>query len=131
MLILICGVGRAGKTTYSRFFNNVIHLDKCGLPYKRYENVNNILKKIKTDVVVEGVYERKILRKNLLNSYFNKDTKICIWLNTPEDIIKERLKKIYVPFIKQHMNFDSPTLDQGWDQIVIIQQNKKKVLKAK
>lgn len=120
MLTLICGVGRAGKTTYSKHFKNVIHLDNYFPPSKRYEFVNKKLQNIEdNDIVVEGIYNTSQLRIKLLNSYQGINKK-CIWLNTSKDLVQERLKKIYIPLFKEHMFFEPPLYNQGWDEIIII-----------
>lgn len=118
MLILICGVGRSGKTTYSEKFNGVIHLDLMGHLPDRYDNVNNIISD-KNDVVIEGIYNLKEQRMNLIRAY-KGTTKKCIWLNPEESIVKNRLKHDKIPVIISHFEFEPPTLEEGWDEIIIL-----------
>ena len=110
MLILICGRSRAGKTTYSQRFENVIHLDEVGFSYERCRSYVH-----DGDVVVEGVYDKAQLRKSLLSSY-SGDSRKCIWLDTPTEI--RRSRKGYSKL--SDIPFEPPTLEEGWDEIVII-----------
>lgn len=110
MLTLICGLSRSGKTTYSKQYDNVIHLDKVGFDYERCkELIRNV------DVVVEGIYNKTDQRESLLSVYHGGATK-CIWLDTPLEIRKTR------EGYSKHSNvlFEPPTLDEGWDEIIII-----------
>ena len=119
MITLICGVGCAGKTTLSRVFDNVIHLDEVGLPWERYLKVNEKVAEINNDVVIEGIYNHADLRVDLLRAYNGVYAK-CIWLNPPKNIIEEHSKKRHIPITKYHMNFEPPTFAEGWDEIIVI-----------
>lgn len=116
MITLICGVCRAGKTTYSQAFENVIHLDDVEKPSKRLAKVNELLDCESGDVVVEGVYEHAEYRKELLKHYKGEGKRLCIWLNPSEETIRARLRHLY-----RKQRFESPTYDEGWDEIVIIE----------
>lgn len=120
MIILICGVGRAGKTTYSQSFENVLHSDGMGRKPQRFRNVINAL--TDGDVIVEGIYETATLRAELLQAYKGKGSR-CIWLDISEQLVKERLKKDGIPMSCNHFFFEPPTLDEGWDEIIIIRGN--------
>ena len=114
MLILICGHSRAGKTTYSKRYNGVcevIHLDNMG----SYDSVINRVKRITGDVVVEGIYYNPQNRRDLINAYGGQGCK-CICLDTPQDIINERMGRK----LKHTYPFLIPDLDEGWDEIIII-----------
>lgn len=120
MITLICGVGRAGKTTYSQRFENVIHLDGMGhIPY-RFKNVIDALGT--GDVVVEGIYESAELRMELLRAY-KGNGKRCIWLNTPKDTVIDRANKTGIPISARHFYFEPPTYSEGWDEIIVIGEN--------
>ena len=119
MITLICGVGCAGKTTFSKAFDPVIHLDEVGLPWERYSKVNEKVAEINDDVVVEGIYNHTELRVELLKAYGGDGSK-CIWLDPPKHILEEHAKKRHIHMTKHHMNFEPPTLDEGWDEIIII-----------
>jgi hypothetical protein len=111
MLTLICGLPRAGKTTYSQQFKDVIHLDTSGA----YKGVLHKVKYLSGDIIVEGVYRLKYERNKLINTY-NTDKYKCIWLNTPDKIRRSRDgwdKWCDKPF-------EPPTLEEGWDEIIII-----------
>ena len=117
MISLICGRSRAGKTTYAKQFKNVIHLDSFGLPPESYQKL--LLKMVTyDDIIVEGIYDTAELRMQLLQAYQGPGDRICIWLDTPLDIIAERYGR-FLP--KKHpYSFEPPTYDEGWDQITII-----------
>lgn len=116
MLTLICGLPRAGKTTYSKRFGNVVHLDDyIYLPMLlRYERCNQKAK-TENDVVIEGIYHTAKIRVDLVHSYKGQGLK-CIWLDTPLEVKKRRCG--YVP--SMNFPFEPPTLDEGWDEIIII-----------
>ena len=115
MLILICGLPRAGKTTLSKAFENdftVIHLDSCGTyRLNRYLHVNA---KAGTDenIVVDGVYNRACQRIALLRAYKGDYTK-CIWMDTPT----ERKKTRDGYSARCELEFEPPTYDEGWNEI--------------
>ena len=85
MITLICGLPRAGKTTYSERYDNVIHLDTSGA----YHGVIQRIKHRDNDIIVEGVYSKITERKALLQAYKGIGSK-CIWLNTPDEIRRLR-----------------------------------------
>lgn len=114
MIKLICGRSRAGKTTYSRQFDEVIHLDSCGSATGCYDEVLKRVAAKRDDVVIDGVYNTVDRRKALLDAYHGDGDKICIWLDTSFDVIMSRAA-VYLPRV-----FDPPTLDEGWDEIVVI-----------
>ena len=115
MIKLICGVSRAGKTTYSQRFDNVIHLDDMGKPLDRYSKVNELVSN-RNDVVVEGIYDTPELRIALLNAY-KGDEKVCIFLDPSEEAMKGRKH-----FTRKH-KFTPPTYAEGWDEIRRITEN--------
>ena len=114
MLTLICGLPRAGKTTYAERFDDVIHLDSCGV----YRGVIHQMWTKKGDVVVDGVYHQRHQRECLIRAYQGNGTR-CIWLNTPQEVRRTRKgwsKRCDYPF-------EPPTYDEGWDEIIIIRGN--------
>lgn len=114
MLTLICGQPRAGKTTYSERFNDVIHLDTSGA----YRGVLRKVKRLNGDVVVEGVYRHQSERIHLIQVY-DTDRYKCIWLNTPDEVRQSR--KGWDKWCDKP--FETPTLSEGWDEIIIIRGN--------
>lgn len=109
MLTLICGLPRAGKTTFSKQYENVVHLDEVGF---NYERCNRLVRD--EDIVIEGVYNKAEQRKALLATYHG-GAKKCIWLDTPKHIRQERAKT-KIP----DMPFEPPTYSEGWDEIIVI-----------
>jgi tRNA uridine 5-carbamoylmethylation protein Kti12 len=111
MITLICGLPRAGKTTYSQQFDNVIHLDTCGA----YNRVKRKVKHIDDDIVVDGVYNERKQRVSLIEAYAGNGAR-CIWMDTPQVVRSSRHGwDKYCDF-----QFDEPSFDEGWDEIVII-----------
>lgn len=119
MLTLICGHSRAGKTTYSQRYSEVIHLDEVGA----YHLVLNIVRSMSGDVVVEGIYYRPHQRRELIQAY-QGEGKRCIFLDTPKSVREERLGRE----IKHDYPFPTPTYDEGWDEIIIVRDGREEVL---
>ena len=113
MLTLICGLPRAGKTTYSQQFEGkckVLHTDFCG-----FQVAKETARHTTEDIVIEGVYSTVRHREHLAQAYKGSG-KRCIWLNTPLEIRRERPNfRMY-----SHMTFEPPTYSEGWDEIIII-----------
>ena len=122
MITLICGRCRAGKTTYSKQFENVIHLDDLSVRAReRYPNVLKVVSGRTDDIVVEGVYETAQYREELLRAYKGDGAK-CIWLDTPLEVIARRMMPIGKPnthFVVPKV-FEPPTYAEGWDEIEVI-----------
>ena len=125
-MILICGVGRSGKTTYSRRYSTVVHLDALGHIPERYERANAIVSDSE-DIVVEGIYGLADQRQKLLEAYHGKE-KRCIWLDTPRSEVEERMRKDGIPVSTNHFDFEPPTYDEGWDEIWVVQNDGKHFL---
>lgn len=117
MIKLICGRSRAGKTTYSKQFADVIHLDYCGGILTCYDKVNEKVSCQDGDVIVEGIYDTAEKRTALLNAYKGEGKKICIWLDTPIDVIEARYWKWKPRTFPTP--FEPPTSAEGWDEIII------------
>ena len=113
MLILICGLPRAGKTTYSKQFENdykIIHTDNYDTIDKAIAQIGDL-----DNVVIEGVFNSFLQRKAIIQAYKGNKTK-CIWLNTPKEIREKREHYSHLTDRK----FNPPTYDEGWDEIIII-----------
>ena len=111
MSVLICGLSNAGKTTYSRNFDNVIHYDNVsGTTRQKHEYI--VTEARKGEVCVEGVYNEPFRRKELAEAMTGR--KVCIWLDTPLDVCRQR------PNFSGTRIFEPPTLDEGWDEIIIV-----------
>lgn len=125
MLTLICGLPRAGKTTYSeRYDCKVFHLDEYGIKLHGYLRLN---KKVDVNddenIVVEGIYNVPSQRESLIRSYRGHGAR-CIWLDTSVEVKKKR--KGYCPSCEY--SFVPPTYDEGWDEIIIIKDNIEHIL---
>ena len=117
MFTLICGLPNAGKTTYSKRFENVLHLDD--FPRNKFLNCNKAVAESVGDVVVEGIYNLRIRRKKLLESV--KDgKKVCIWIDTPTEECIRREDRGRQPHIVTQLPMQPPTYEEGWDEIVVI-----------
>ena len=122
MFTLICGIPNAGKTTYSSRYDNVIHMDEV-IPKRRglaYEEVCDAISECDSDICVEGVFIASRIRRKLCESYNGK--KVCLWLNTSIDECIAREDRKRPSFIIRNCAdcFEPPTLDEGWDEIIII-----------
>lgn len=117
MIKLICGKSRAGKTTYSQRFEDVIHLDNCGGLTTCYDNALLKVEAREGDVVIEGIYNTRDRRMALLNAYRGDGPRVCVWLNTPEDVLKKRM---FNPKAGVHpKTFEPPSYEEGWDEIIV------------
>lgn len=117
MISLICGRSRSGKTTYAKRFENVIHLDSFGILPKNYGKVLDKVSTIDYDIVIDGIYDTAKARTDLLDAYKSTGERICIWIDTPIDVIESRFA--IVPS-KHPYPFEPPTFFEGWDEIIII-----------
>lgn len=116
-LILICGRSRAGKTTYSQQFNNVVHLDDFGRLFQNYDKVlEYIAEKKPDDLIIEGIYDTAEKRTALLNACNCSGQKTCIWLDTPWETIQKR----FIIVNPKYRDFEPPTKSEGWDDIIVI-----------
>lgn len=118
MLTLICGLPRAGKTTYSKRYEgkcNIIHVDTMGCTWLSRNARSLEAVRLEEDVVVDGILPHRAERQALLDAY-QGDRAVCIWLDTPLEVRKTRKgwsKACEFPF-------DPPTYDEGWDEIIVI-----------
>lgn len=124
MLTLICGLPNAGKTTYSSRYDDVIHFDDVSRKGDQFANCNKMASEVDGDVVVEGVYNSARRRKELLVGCKHQDKKVCIWLDTSlEECLKREANYRKRPLImvsSHHKNFEPPTLNEGWDEIIVV-----------
>ena len=119
-MILIIGIPNAGKTQYSSRYENVIHFDDV---WSRnvYQYLADEVKK-NNDICIEGVFGKASNRIILISESKTKNT--CIWLDTPLEICLSRersgRKRSDHLVIWSNDEFEPPTLDEGWDEIIII-----------
>lgn len=126
MITLICGLPNAGKTTFSNRYENVVHFDECPMP--RHEIFQKIVAEATGDVYAEGVCNSKSSRGMLLNSIKNKnEKKVCIWIDTPLEVCLKREESFrgrpLDMVINHSRRFEPPTIDEGWDEIIIFRNN--------
>ena len=123
-MILVCGIPNAGKTTFSKQFGNVVEFDRVGGTNRQMrEKVLGMVRE-NPNLVVEGVYGKAADRRLLVeaaNGAYNK----CIWLDTPLETCVERensyRRRPEHLVVLSHKHFESPTLDEGWDEIEVIE----------
>lgn len=123
-MILVCGIPNAGKTTYSQAFQNVVHYDDMiGIARQRYTELNELA--TNGGLIADGVFGERKRRVELVESASDKAT--CIWIDTPVKIClqRERSGRMRGDFIVLHhaKTFEPPTLDEGWDEIIIVRNN--------
>lgn len=116
MLMMICGLPNAGKTTYSKQYENALHQDDIGT----IENIIKIIKQMNGDIVVEGYFGRAEERKRVLSTY-NGETK-CLFIDiSVEESIRRENRNRHPQILRNASRFfEPPTLDEGWDEIIII-----------
>ena len=128
-MILITGIPNAGKTTYSKRYENVIHFDD--IPHRftneQYALANAIALCHGKDAVIEGVYTTAERRKQLLDAFKDIDcVKTCIWLDTSVDecVRRERnfRKRPDSLVTRTAKKFEEPSLSEGWSEILIIKE---------
>ena len=117
-IVLICGRPRAGKTTYSKRYADVLHLDSFGHIPNNYANLLWHLPQ--GSVVVEGIYGTPEQRIELARRFDGH--KVCIWLDTPLETIRGRYPK-YAKLQNFPYPFEPPTLAEGWDEIIRIKRD--------
>ena len=118
-IIVIIGFSNSGKTSYSEQFEDVFHLDQ-GFTTRMLPQ--------KGDIVIEGVFLRKKMRKKILDAIDKqKYEKICIWIDTPIELCIERehegRKRPDSLLYSQSIRFQPPEYDEGWDKIIVIRDN--------
>ena len=126
-IILICGIPNAGKTQYSKRFDNVVHYDGLNMTTRQcYEHIIDLAKNTDRDICIDGMYDEKWRRVELLDAIRDKPCKkICVWMNTPIDTCLERernYRKRPDSLVKHYAKvFEPPTMDEGWNKILEIQ----------
>lgn len=127
-MILVCGLPNAGKTTYSAVHKTVVHLDDipCRTADEQYGRCIELVADSGDDVCVDGVYDSRKRRLDLLEAVGDKQGKrICVWLDTPAEVCITRENRHRPSTIIEHLAniFEPPTLDEGWDEIIIVRNN--------
>ena len=116
LLTLVMGMPNAGKTTYCERFGNVVSLDD-------HRTVAETCKAIRgmDDVTVDGIFPTRETRRRLLRAYEGSSRR-CIWLDIPysECIGRESRGRSSAFFERFRDLFEPPTLDEGWDEIIVV-----------
>ena len=116
MLTLICGLPNAGKTTFSKRYENALHQDDIG-------STSNVIKAIGQtggDVFIEGYFGTQNERRKVLSAYNDSAKCIFIDISTEESIRRENRNRHPQILRNASKYFEPPTLDEGWDEIIII-----------
>ena len=116
MLILICGLPNAGKTTDSKRFENALHQDDIGTISKCI----NAIEQIDGDAVIEGYFSTQDARQRIRSSYNGKAVCIFIDISLEESIRRENRNRHPQILKNASTHFEPPTLDEGWDEIRIV-----------
>lgn len=116
MLTLICGLPNAGKTTYSQQFDNPLHLDEIGTA----DNVIDKMKQIDGDVAVEGFFGTSCERRTIRSAYDGEAVCIFIDISVEESIKRENRNRHPNILRNASKKFELPTLDEGWDRIIVV-----------
>ena len=116
MLLLITGLPNAGKTTLSNKYEEVIHQDDIG-------SIDKICQKVAStdNAVLEGVFFKTEQRKKIIRAY-QGGIKKCIFIDISlDESIKRENRNRHPLILKNAFNhYEPPTLDEGWDEIIII-----------
>lgn len=106
-------------------YNNVIHLDDVG------HNIFEMVKKNDGDVVAEGIFILRNTRKRIIEAYTGNGKRICIWLNESPEECERRENRHRAKYIvwNCYSVFEPPTYDEGWDEIWIIENKEKHLMK--
>lgn len=121
MITMICGLPNAGKTTFSKQYKNALHQDDIGT----IENIINAINQIDGDVVIEGYFATCDERKRVISAYNGNAKCIFIDISVEESIRRENRNRHPQMLKNASRFFEPPTLNEGWDEIIIIRGDKK------
>lgn len=114
-MTLIIGLPNAGKTTYSAQFENAYHADDFR------DNGIDLWELVKQDgVIIEGLFDTARVRKKLVEVASRPC--VCYWLDVPvEECIRREMRGRKPWFFYMHNEqFQPPTYEEGWDEIIVI-----------
>ena len=118
-MVLICGIPNAGKTTYSKQYDSVIHYDGLRTTTrKRHELLKELARN--GNAVMEGVFCDSRVRREIIECCPSDERKVCIWLDTPvEECVNRENRDRHISIVKHYAKaFQPPTYDEGWDEII-------------
>lgn len=116
ILTLVCGIPNAGKTTFSKQYGNALHQDDIGTE----DRVLDAVRQIDGDAVIEGYFGTKDIRRKILNAYDGNAKCIFLDISVDESIQRENRGRHEIILRNAFRRFEPPTLDEGWDEIIII-----------
>lgn len=113
---MICGIPNAGKTTFSRRYEGVLHQDDIGT----VRNVVDAIEEVEGDVVVEGYFGSAGERRRVLES--RKGHSRCIFLDIPvEESIRREDRGRHPQVLRNAARFfEPPSYEEGWDEIEVV-----------
>ena len=119
--VVLCGIPGSGKTTFSNQCSNIkiLHQDDYLYPY---ENFYAEIKQSTSDVLIDGLYITKELRKKILKALPQDFQRIiCVFIVPLETCISrnhDRTRVLPDDLIERaYRNFSFPSYDEGWDEI--------------
>ena len=134
-MTLICGAPNSGKTTQSQTMSLVYHLSQFyqGNFNQQFIDCTNYLSTLHIDFCIEGVYNTIVLRKTLLNACKNQWYKKCIYreISFNTCLKREKRHRSVTTLKKAYDILEPPTLDEGWDEIIIIHEDNTKTIKKR
>lgn len=116
MITMICGLPNAGKTTFSKQYKDALHQDDIGT----MDNIINAINQIDGDVVIEGYFGTCDERKRVISAYNGNAKCIFIDISVEESIRRENRNRHPQMLKNASKFFEPPTLNEGWDEIIII-----------
>lgn len=114
MLTLICGLPNAGKTTYTKRFENAMHQDDIGT------RVIDAIREAAGDVVIEGYFGTSDIRRKAINAHNGHAKCIFIDISAEESIRREDRNRHPQILRNAARFFEPPTYSEGWDEIIVI-----------
>ena len=118
-LILICGLPNAGKTTYSKRYDNALHQDDIG----KIDRIISIINQADDDVVIEGYFGTQDARSRIRSAYKGKAKCIFLDISVEESIRREDRNRHPQILRNASRFFEPPTYSEGWDEIIVIGEN--------
>lgn len=116
-MLLITGLPNAGKTTYSKRYENVIHGDDM-----KAEGIDLWEAVTREGVVIEGLFPRAETRRRMLN--ICSRPAVCVFLDISfEECLKREDRGRKEWYLRLHYDWlEPPTMDEGWDEIIVIKE---------
>ena len=119
MLTMICGIPNAGKTTFSKRYENALHLDDIGTIDRVVETISGM----DGDVIIEGYFGKKESRDRVRAAHKGRSRCIFLDVSIEESIRREDRNRHSQILRNAERFFEPPTYSEGWDEIIIIEEN--------